>query len=113
MNIQQTSRFITHPDTVQPNTNHTILLIDADKTDIETAGLFCKVSNKEYDIYLYKHDLSDLQWLSAVANLSDHILIKEDSKVNITGETRQSKFGPGQELTSPLEYLQKFDEHTA
>lgn len=107
---QTNSRFITHPDTVYPDGNHSVVLVDASTDDIENIGYFCKVSNKNYDIYLYRGDLGDLQWLSAITNLADQVLVNETSLVTITPPERLTKFGSSQQLEDPLAYFQNFDE---
>jgi len=104
---QTNSRFITPPDTVYPDSNHTVVLVDATPEDIEKINYFCNASNKNYDIYLYKGDYDDLQWLGAVTNLADHVLINESSQVTISGIGNQSKFS-----LNVLEYFQKFDDNS-
>ena len=96
------SRFITYPSVVEKETNHTILLIDAATDDIENIGLFCKSSIKDYDIYLYRADLQEAEWLATVANLADEILIADGSLVSIDFPTTIY-------ITSPLGYFQEFD----
>lgn len=103
------SRFITYPSTVEKESNTTIVLVDADMDDIASIGSFCQTSHKNYDIYLYKHDLDDLQWLSLVSNLADKVLLNEQSKVTILNLAQLSKFGSQQEINTPLEYLQQID----
>ena len=96
------SRFITYPSTVDKEINRTILLIDATVDDIENIGLFCKSSNKDYDIYLYRDGLQEIEWLTTVAKLADEILIANDSTISID-------FPATVYDTSPLKYFQEFD----
>lgn len=108
MNKLTNSRFITYPSTVDDHADHTIVLIDSDISDIENIGLFCKVSNLNYDLYLYKHDINDLEWLSTIVDRSTAVLINENSSVTITGQDT-IMFGPAQQYTTPLDYIQTLD----
>lgn len=79
------NRFIFHPSIVQHESNYTVLLVDATKEEIEALALFCSTSERSYDVYLYRGSIDDLRWLSSVSNSSDQILIRNSSKVTITG----------------------------
>jgi hypothetical protein len=103
-----TSRFITYPDLVESVDNHPVLLIDADQYAIEDIGLFCKMSNTNFDIYLYRNETEDLQWLSQAHNRVKTTLLKENSKVSITPEDNLIKFGPESQLKNPLTYFQNY-----
>lgn len=107
MNIQN-SRVITYPSTVDKSNNHTVLLIDANEGEIENIVLFCKVSNQNYDIYLYRNEIDDLHWLSHISQNIDHTLISSTSKITAPGDP--TIFGAGQTLLSPLEYFQQYDD---
>lgn len=102
----QNSRLITHPDTVYPDGNHAVVLIDIDGTDIENVSLFCMGSIKNYDLYLYRSDLNDTDWLSSITNLSDVVLINETSNTIVENAI---KIGATQTLTNTLMYFQEFD----
>ena len=60
------------------------MLIDFDVEDIERVALFCKTSQKDFDVYLYRNDIGDLEWLNSVNHLMDKVLINQESYVNIT-----------------------------
>lgn len=107
---QTNSRFITNPSLIESDGNHAVVLVDATTDDIENIGYFCKVSNKNYDVYLYRGDSNDLEWLSAISNQADHILINESSHVTINTISNLSKFGPNQALEDPLAYFQNVDD---
>jgi hypothetical protein len=104
------SRIITHPSIVEKQSNNTVVLIDASVEDVENIGLFCQVSNKDHDIYLYKQDVDDLIWLSDITNTADCILIAEDSKVPVTNVSQIHQYGKNQRLNTPLAYFQEVDK---
>lgn len=106
-----TSRFITYPDVVESTDNQPVALIDASEYNIEDIGLFCKMSKKDFDIYLYRAELDDLQWLNEISNRVVKILLSGDSKVSISPGTDVIKFGEGQELVNPLEYFQQQEQN--
>ena len=103
------SRIITHPSTVEKQSNHTVIIIDPTVEEVENVTLFCQVSQHEYDIYLYRQELGDLPWLSAIVEKADHTLISQSSAVTITNINQISKFGLDQQLNTPLAYFQQVD----
>lgn len=99
------SRFITYPSTVEKSQNHTVVLIDPDIGDIERVGMFCKTSQKNYDIYLYRGETSDLEWLNYLSNIADQFLINDASYVKITGSEKVER----RKSSDILTYFQEFD----
>lgn len=103
------SQVITHPSTVKKSSNTTVVIIDADVQDVAEITAFCQTSNKEYDIYLYKYDLDDPQWLHTISSDSDAILINQYSSLVIENTSQLKKFGDDQQLNTPLAYFQQVD----
>lgn len=103
MNNQEVSRFITYPDILPKSLNHTVLLVDADLDDVANLASFCEVSKKCYDVYLYKGDQGDLEWLSHLNHNIDKTFIKESSQVVITGADRYTN------INNLKEYFTKID----
>lgn len=95
MTQQTNSRFITYPS-VEPKSpnSHTVLIIDADTDDIINIGMFCKVSTKNYDVYLYKQDIDDPNWLSDINASLDCTLVKDTNNLQVN---------------NLLDYFQNFD----
>lgn len=105
-----TSRFITYPSTVTKE-NNTVVIIDADVDDIERIGFFCKTSNVDHDIYLYRGDLHDLEWLNCISKEANRILINDSSQVTIHNSDQVTRYGQGLDLVNPLDYFKKFEEN--
>lgn len=103
------SQVITYPSTVKKQSNITLVIIDPDVKDVAEMTAFCQTSNKEYDLYLYRHDLDDLQWLSSVAESADAVLVNETSNLTLENLTTSLKFGSNQQINTPLTYLQQVD----
>ena len=101
MENQQLSRFITYPSTVEKSNNHTVILIDATAEELTRLERFLKISEKNFDVYLYNGDYYDLEWLNHVNNFADHILIKDNSQVNVTDAERYT--------TEPLDYFEQIE----
>lgn len=104
------SQLITYPSRVEKKTNHTVVVIDADVDQLADIGMFCSVSEKNYDVYIYSGDNHDLEWLCGVSTSADHILISEASTVAIHNVLEQSKFGKNQNIINPLGYFETFDK---
>lgn len=105
MSNQTNSRFITYPSTVEKSTNHIVVLIDASQDDIERIGIFLAVSQQNFDVYLYRGDLYDLEWLNYVSADAELILINDTSQVKVTPTSIRYQ-------TNPLEYFQKIEQTT-
>ena len=104
MSNQELSRFITYPDILEKSNNHTVLLVDADIDDVANLATFCSVSKRNYDVYLYKGEQGDLEWLHHLSSRLDKTFIKESSQVNITSSERYST------VNDLKEYFTKIDE---
>lgn len=98
---EQVSRFITYPSTVEKSNNHTVVLIDATAEELVRLERFLKISEKNFDVYLYKGEYYDLEWLNYVSKLADHILIKDNSQVRVTSAERYT--------TEPLDYFEQIE----
>lgn len=72
-----TTNFITPPDFVEDK-QHTILLIDVDVVDVETLAHLCATHDESFNVYLYKEDMNNVQWLRDVAYKSDVIIINTE-----------------------------------
>lgn len=103
------SQFITYPDIIENTQNFSILLIDANQTEIENVGLFCKTADIGFDIYLYREEINDLQWLSKVEPKVHCILISNNSNVSVMAED-VLYFGQGEDIVDPLSYCQHIEE---
>ena len=104
MNNQELSRFITYPDILEKSNNHTVLLVDADLDDVANLATFCSMSKRNYDIYLYKGDQGDLEWLNHLHQNLDKTFIKESSQVSITSADRYTT------VNDLRDYFTKIDE---
>ena len=68
---------------------------------------FTNRADETFDIYLYRHEVDDLQWLNEVSQRVSTILLSTDSKVTISLDN-VIMFGKDKELLNPLEYFQKY-----
>lgn len=100
----ENSRFITYPSKVEKEDNHTVILIGASMEDVEGLGLFCKFSKKNYDVYLYKDESNNLEYLSDISDSADQILINDSSKIDIKGENIL-RFGTNSSIKQILDYF--------
>lgn len=102
------TRFITYPDLVDKESNHTVTIVDATVNEIEDLAFFCKVCEKDYDVYLYKQDIDDLDWLGKITVNSDKILVNDESTVKVPNNNIEL-FGKFRTTKSPIDYFQKVD----
>lgn len=93
------SNFITPPDVIED-----ILIVDATDEEIFAVGLACENADRPYNVYMYKKDMDNLEWLSMVAKRADVILQAEGSDVPTLVPTY---FGPNSNFKTPSEYFNK------
>ena len=79
-----TSRFVTYPSTVEENSNHKVVLIDATEQVLTQVERFLQTSEENFDVYVYSGDSYDLEWLNYVSTNAELILINDASQVRVT-----------------------------
>jgi len=79
-----TSRFITYPSTVETNSNHRVVLIDATEQELTQLERFLQTSEENFDVYVYLGESHDLEWLNHVSTDAELILINDSSQVRVT-----------------------------
>jgi len=78
------SKFITYPSIVEDGLNHKIVVIDATEQELGQLERFLQTSRKNFDVYLYKGESYDLEWLNYACTDAELILINDSSQVKIT-----------------------------
>jgi len=78
------SRFITYPSTVETNSNHRVILIDATEQELTQLERFLQTSKENFDVYIYPSDSYDLEWLNYASTGAELILINDASQVRVT-----------------------------
>ena len=81
-------------------------MIDVTVEDIERIGYFLKTSESNYDVYLYKGEDHDLEWLNYIVGRADLTLINDTSQVTISHSATRYQ-------TNPLQYFEQFETQTA
>ncbi len=79
-----TSRFVTYPSTVETNSNHRVVLIDATEQELTQLERFLQTSEENFDVYIYPSDGYDLEWLNYASTDAELILINDASQVRVT-----------------------------
>jgi len=79
-----TSRFVTYPSTVETNSNHRVVLIDATEQQLTQLERFLQTSEENFDVYIYSGDSYDLEWLNYASSDAKLILINDASQVRVT-----------------------------
>jgi len=107
------SNFITPPDFTNED-KHTVTVIDATDSEIE---LLCRVAQnsiEDYNIYLYKSEMSNANWLSQAINLSESIIVNIDIHDNLDIFKNEKTYyygsktilSPATKINSILDYFQ-------
>jgi hypothetical protein len=72
------SNFITPPDFVN-DSFHTVTVIDASISDVEILGKMCQGIDDSFNIYLYREEMHNLEWLDKAVSISDAIIVNTDA----------------------------------
>jgi hypothetical protein len=102
----QLSRFITYPSTVEKSNNHTVILIDGTAMELARLERFLKISDLNFDVYLYPGHTGDLEWLNHVSYHADQTLINDNSEVSTS---RSIRYGLEGNLKEPLDYFEQYE----
>jgi hypothetical protein len=105
-----TSRIVTYPSTVESAGNHKVILIDPSENDQARIEFFLKVSEQNFDVYVYRGEYYDLEFLNHICTDADWVLINDSSQVK-TNLNNQTRYGTGQELLHPVDYFIKIDRN--
>jgi len=104
--INQNSRFITYPSTVN-KIRDTVIVIDIKPADFIVLTEFLQTNDMDFDVYLYDGISHDLEWLNHVSKDCDAILIDQSSQVSITPTDTNTRYGVGLEYQTPYGYFTK------
>jgi len=108
------SNFVTIPDFLPFSINHSILVIDGNFTEIDGCALLCKTSPVDFDIYLYKTEEENTEWLLKVAKAADKVLVNLEPGSEIKDSIKESSktLVIGEDVVSVVDYLmQKINDH--
>ena len=107
------SNFITPPDFVNED-KHTVTIIDASLEEVEQ---LCKIAEngfEDYNLYLYRSEMNDLEWLHLAIKNSDSIIVNVDAykneeifkRANVYYYGKDILISPAQKINSLLSYFQ-------
>ena len=97
------SRLITYPS-IEPASSATkILLIDIKDKELDDVVLFLQANHRDFDVYLYRGETGDLEWLNEVHKFMDATLIQDASQVSISRGAE--RVGPNQKYSQAVDYF--------
>lgn len=68
------SNLITPPDFVKGRT-YSVVLIDPAQTEIEDVTLFLMASKRKFNVYLYRAEMNDEDWLNKAVKKSNAVVV--------------------------------------
>ena len=71
---EQFSNIITPPDFVKTKAEN-IVLIDPDWSEIEDVAFYLKSATKVYNVYVYRTEMDDLNWLHKAVSKSTAVIV--------------------------------------
>lgn len=84
--MTNTTNFITPPDFVDDK-QLTVLLIDVEPVDVETLAFLCSSHTESFNVYLYREELNNEEWLAQAKERADVIIINTtENKLSATKE---------------------------
>lgn len=77
------SNFITPPDFVDDDL-HTVTVIDATVDEVESLARMCERSDEMYNVYLYKKEMNDLDWLQQAIARSAIVIVRSTDSIDLS-----------------------------
>ena len=116
--IENYTNFVTPPDFVQED-KYTVLLIDVSSFDVEQLAIWCKEAPIDFNIYLYSHDMEDIDWLRLAYARSKSVIINTEFtpltpvKDRLVSDPKVWYYGPKNFVTnrSVIRYPAEFFVH--
>lgn len=71
------SNLVTPPDFVDDKL-HTVTVVNASKLEVEALARMCEHTDEFYNIYLYRSDMEDAEWLQKAVDISDAVIVNTD-----------------------------------
>jgi dipeptidyl aminopeptidase/acylaminoacyl peptidase len=68
------STIVTPPDFVDSG-SPSVTLIDPDWSDVEDVAFYLKTSKKTYNVYVYRSEMGEVEWLDTAIAKSGHIIV--------------------------------------
>jgi hypothetical protein len=105
--VRTYTNMITPPDFITSKDQHSILLIDAEQSEVMQVTSLCKNVDFVFDIYLYHAGMNNEAWLEQVAQYVDHIIVNTVStecstiKERLATKGNASYYGPRSPLGNP------------
>ena len=101
------SKLITPPDFIESGNN--ILIVDASEFELATLILWLKTVNLDLNLYLYRTDMSNVNWLYNILTNVQTVLLytQEHSLDSVFADTGSKviRFGEGTEYHSLIDYF--------
>ena len=79
------SNFITPPDFVK-DPFHTVTVVNASNDEIELLARMCKGSDDQFNIYLYRSEMGNEQWLRQAVELSQAVIVNTNKPDSVLEE---------------------------
>lgn len=79
------SNLITPPDFVEDKFKN-IVLVNFDAESIELLGRYLMVANESYNVYTYKQEMDETDWLLKAVELSDCVIVNCNAKFDLNME---------------------------
>lgn len=76
------SNLITPPDFVSDDFEN-IVIVNFDQDDIELLGRYLMSADISYNIYVYKSEMDDVEWLNKAIKLSKNVIINCSKKFDL------------------------------
>lgn len=117
---EEFSNIVTPPDFVF-NANHSVVLIDPEMSEIEDIAFYLKTAKKAFNVYVYKTDMGDEQWLAKAISESMTVVINTVQNENSLFKDKMAVkrdafyYGPkrflmnNNRLEKPIDYFVQID----
>lgn len=71
---EEFSNIVTPPDFVNQK-GHTVVMIDPEWSEVEDVAMYLKTAKHSYNVYVYRDEMCDKEWLSEALAKTTHIIV--------------------------------------
>jgi hypothetical protein len=118
---EEFSNIITPPDFVDYK-GRVVVMIDPEWTEVEDVAFYLKTSKHQYNVYVYRDEMGDQEWLNQAVAKTTHIIVNtvgndtSPLKDKIASRKESFYYGPKNFLMNenkidrPIDYFLKLEQ---
>ena len=116
--IEKVSCIVTPPNFIDNDEEHAVIILDPDWSEIEDLIFYFRVIDKKFNVYVYKSDMKNEEWLHTAIKKSQAYIINtintdiSNFKDKLVSNPKSFYYGPKRFLASQKQIEKPIDYFT-